>query len=300
MYAVSSLLIMSSTERIYILGATGNVGRVATLALLKNKVHVTVLVRNVDKAKELFPDQQNLTVIQGDYDDLTPFRNSIAGHTRLLLSIADLVRFKEIKRAFAEISYAAGIKQIVDISSSYIEFPRHTCWLGQQAWEAEEAIRSIPHRGTFVCLRPTRFMSNVFIWGDLNTIKAHDALFDARPEDHPVDYISPRDIGALAAIILQDAIDKHGDMAYDMKGDVLTGTQKAELFSRILGRSIRYQVVSPQQVYQTLAQHVPHPFAYSIAIQRERGVKTVGLSILLGREPETFEEYLTSVKSALV
>ncbi|ORZ02312.1 hypothetical protein BCR43DRAFT_432228 [Syncephalastrum racemosum] len=290
---------MLSTERVYILGATGNVGKVATRILLRNNVPVTAFVRSVDKAKELFPEQQALSIVKGDYDDLTPFKNSIAGHTRLLLSIADLARFKEIKCAFAEASYAAGVKQIVDISSSYIEFTHYTCWLGQRAWEAEVAVRAIPDRGAFVSLRPTRFMSNLFIWGDLHTIELHDALFDARPEDHPVDYISPNDVGAVAAIILQDPIDKHGDMAYDMKGEVLTGRQKAKILSRALGRDIRYQTVSPQKVYETLAEHVPHPFAYSVAIQREVGVKTVGLSILLGREPETFEEYLTSVKSSL-
>ncbi|ORY94180.1 hypothetical protein BCR43DRAFT_477744 [Syncephalastrum racemosum] len=288
-----------SPERVYILGATGNVGKVATQDLLKNGVPVTVLVRSVEKAKTLFPDQQNLTIVQGDYDDLTPFKNSIGGHTRLLLSIADLVHFKEVKSAFAEVAYAAGVQQIVDISSSAIEYPRYTCWIGQQSWEAEEAVRSIPNRGTFVALRPTRFMSNIF-FGDIYTLKAHDTLFDGYAADHPVDYISTNDIGALAAIVLQDPIEKHGNMAYDMKGDVLTGPQRAEVLSRVLGRPIRFQTVSADQVYQNIVKHRGHLFAYSQAIQRDIGVKSVGLPILLGREPETYEEYMSSVKSALL
>lgn len=288
-----------TSDRVYILGATGNVGKVAAQDLLKNGVPVTILVRNVDKAKSLFPDQQNLTIVQGDYDDLTPFEKSIGGHTRLLLSIGDLVHFKEVKSAFAKVAYAAGVQQIVDISSSFIEFPRYTCWIGQQAWEAEEAVRAIPNRGTFVALRPTRFMSN-YIFGDIHTLKAKDALFGVHGTDHPVDYISPNDIGALAAIVLQDPVDKHANMAYDMKGDVVTGAQRAEIFSRVLGRPISYQAIPPALLYQNILNHRGHLFSYSQAIQNEIGVKTIGLPILLGREPETYEEYISSVKSALL
>lgn len=102
----------------------------------------------------------------------------------------------------------------------------------------EKAILDIPNRGgTYVCLRPTCFMSD-HLRQEIATIKSSNKIFGAYPEDMIEEWISPDDIGALAAIIFQEPIEKHGDAVYEMTGDWLTPVERAAILSKHLGRDI--------------------------------------------------------------
>ncbi|ORZ03157.1 hypothetical protein BCR43DRAFT_482839 [Syncephalastrum racemosum] len=289
-------------ERIYVLGATGNIGIKAVQDLLRNNKQVTILVRDPTKAVSLFGENSKLAVVQGDYDDLSPFKNSIKGHDRLMLLVADLRRMCAIKTAFAEIAYAAGVKQIVDISSWTVAAPWRGNFIANAHRSAEENIVAIKNRGTFVALRPSRFMASMF-YIDVHTIKKANAIIGTGEGDVPEPWISTNDIGALAAIVLQDPIDMHGDMVYEMVGQMMTSIERAQLLTKVLGREIQYRKVSAQECYANLRYQTgfPHALAYTIANTSTRGdVKTKGLPILLGREPETMEVYLQANKDALL
>lgn len=108
------------TEHIFVVGATGNVGSNTVRQLLEKGSRVTIYVRNPAKATTLFPGQESLlSIVQGDYSDLTPFDNAIAsGFTRLLVLIqAEGVAMAELKSHMATVAYNSGVKQVVDISS---------------------------------------------------------------------------------------------------------------------------------------------------------------------------------------
>jgi uncharacterized protein YbjT (DUF2867 family) len=110
------------TEHIFIVGATGNVGSNIVRQLLEKKSRVTIYVRNPAKATDLFPGQESLlSIVQGDYSDLTPFNNAITkGFTRLLLLVqVDRLDMSmaELKSRMATAAYNSGVKQVVDISS---------------------------------------------------------------------------------------------------------------------------------------------------------------------------------------
>lgn len=290
------------SERIYVIGATGNIGTKAVRDLLQNNRQVTALVRDPTKAKSLFGENENLTVVQGDYNDLAPFKDSIAGHARLMLLVSDLQHMCTIKTAFAEIAYAAGVKQIVDISSWSVAVPWRANFIANAHRSAEESIVAIKDRGSFVALRPARFMASIF-YIDIHTIKKANAIIGTNAEDVPEPWISTNDIGALAAIVLQDPVDMHGDMVYEMVGQVLTSAERVQLLTKILGREIQYRKVSAQERYNSMRYQAgfPHAMAYTMANTSIRGdVKTQGLPILLGREPETMEDYLLANKEALL
>ena len=117
-------------------------------------------------------------------------------------------------------------------------------------------------------------------------------------------WISPDDVGALGAIILQDPIEKHRDAVYEMNGDVKTFQERAEVISRVLGKEIKYARLPPQQRYDYLTTkiHMEHIKAYDLILHpwsNETKV-SVGLPVLLGREPETFEGWFEKHKAAFL
>lgn len=116
----------------------------------------------------------------------------------------------------------------------------------------EKAILDIPNRGgTYVCLRPTCFMSD-HLRQEIATIKSSNKIFGAYPEDMIEEWISPDDVGALAAIIFQEPIEKHGDAVYEMTGDWLTPVERAAILSKHLGRDIKFQRIPASAMYDVL------------------------------------------------
>ncbi|KAJ8653605.1 hypothetical protein O0I10_010755 [Lichtheimia ornata] len=285
------------SEKVYVLGATGNIGAEVTQALLDSGVHVTAYVRNPAKVKQ----HDLLTLVQGDYDDLAPFEKSIGGHTRLFLLVADLIKMPRIKKAIAARAYAAGVKQIVDVSSLTVSAGGRRTTIGAGHSLAEDAIIAMEDRGTYVALRPARFMANQ-AWQDALTIKSDGVIYDTVDPDEFQSWISTSDIARLAVICLKDPIEKHGDIVYEMSGESITPKERAAVFSKVLGRPISYKRLPVSDRYNYIVEHVgaPHGVALTIAAGMFKGFEDVSpaLPLLLGREPETIEQWLEKNKSA--
>ncbi|KAI8144898.1 hypothetical protein BJV82DRAFT_606616 [Fennellomyces sp. T-0311] len=287
------------SERVYVIGSTGNVGSATVKELLKNDIPVTVYVRSPAKAKELFANHANLTFVQGDWNDLKPFEESIVGHTRLFLLVHGLQDLVKIKSAIAQRAYAAGVKQIVHVSGVAVGDPWRSNYIGGVHRESEEAILAIPNRGAYVTLRPGRFMVNNITF-EINPIKFLSAILDTEEPDTVQTWISTNDIGLVAANIFKDPIEKHGDAVYELIGDALTFSERAALLSKALRRTITYKKVSYEEKYSNLVQRasLPHRLAYDFLQPEPTGYKvTPGLSILLGRQPETFAQWLEANKA---
>ena len=63
-------------------------------------------------------------------------------------------------------------------------------------------------------------MSNIFFLCYDGTIQSENTLVDSADPEEKQEWISPFDIAQVAVNILQDSIDKHGDAAYDLVGDL--------------------------------------------------------------------------------
>ncbi|OBZ86750.1 Prestalk A differentiation protein A [Choanephora cucurbitarum] len=288
----------TATERVFILGGTGNIGVKVVNDLIANNVPVTLYARDPSKAKSTFTAKTDLIqIVQGDYKDLSPLKEGVKGHTRLFLLVADFSRFSETKREVAEYAYAAGVKQIVDISSFTVDHGWRRSFLGQHHYLGEKAVLDIPNRGKFVALRPGVFMSN-FLW--MSNVATQGFIYDDIPADQPQSWISPNDIGAVAATILQDDVDKHGDAVYGLHSDVVTPNEQAAIFSRILGREISYKQVTPVERYRLMVEHhVPSPIALDMVdnlVGSDKQRVSPCIEILTGKKPETLEHYLTENK----
>ncbi|OZJ01758.1 hypothetical protein BZG36_05522 [Bifiguratus adelaidae] len=164
-------------NKIYVIGATDNIGRRLVQALLKENIPTTVYTRNPDKARAKFGHASTLNIVKGDYEDLDAFTESITGHTRLYLMVADVHNTPEIKVAVSKIAYGSGVRQVVDVSSRGASWPWRTSYIGHMHRLSEEGIFAIPNRGHYVALRPSGFMTNI-LWTDLPSIQAHDSISD--------------------------------------------------------------------------------------------------------------------------
>ncbi|KAK9695502.1 hypothetical protein K7432_012925 [Basidiobolus ranarum] len=278
-------------EKIYVIGATGKIGQEVVRGRLSNGIPTTVFARREEKHRRLFGESEHLSFVQGDYQNMDGFRRTIKGHTRLFLLISDFKNMAIHTSAFAKLSYDAGVSQIVHISSIGASLPWRAYIIGTLHRDAEESILAIPNRGAYVALRPASFFSNQYM-GDANTIKSKNMIFGTASGDETKDWISTKDISDLALVILQDPIEKHGDAVYEMSSEAISGDDRAKLLSKALGRTITYATVDLEQEYNKfLSLGFPHSLAYAFSAYNHEAYITPALSLLLGRKPESMEDW---------
>lgn len=97
-------------------------------------------------------------------------------------------------------------------------------------------------------------------------------------------------------MILSEPIEKHHFMIYEMGAQKLTNQERANIFSRLVGRTITYEQESIEAVYRKfIGFGVEHSFAYdlvSLALDDKICALTPQLCILLNRPLRTLEDWL--------
>ncbi|ORZ12437.1 hypothetical protein BCR42DRAFT_483707 [Absidia repens] len=297
----------TNMDKVYVLGGTGNVGTHVVQQLLAKNIPTTIYVRSASKAAKLFGAHQQLTTVEGpsfgEDDDFDTFKQSIQGHTRLFLLVAGMKDFVDVKVRLATIAFDSGIKQMVDISSQYVSTGWRTNTVGDMQRSCEEAVlqlaRSYKQQRYVVTLRPSGFFTN-HLWLDLPTIQHNHTIQAAIDPDERMPLISVRDVAAAATAVLADPVEKHEFAVYELTSAMLSANERAQILSRVLQRSITFQQIPIVDYYRYMVDslHLPHLIAYGLASDTHggQGYVTSGLPILLGRDPETLEEWLESVK----
>ncbi|CAO3667836.1 unnamed protein product [Umbelopsis ramanniana] len=161
-------------SKVFVIGGTGGIGSQVIKELLEKNVQVTTLVRDPSKAEKMFGTVANLTLVQGDYNNLDGYKSSIAGHERLFLLVHS-DGMAAIKVNLSTIAYAAGVKQIIDISSASVCGPWRLSYIATAHYDSEVGILNIPNRGKIVTLRPNQFFTNHF-FSDDKTIRAKNEI----------------------------------------------------------------------------------------------------------------------------
>ncbi|KAG2181084.1 hypothetical protein INT43_008666 [Umbelopsis isabellina] len=281
-------------ERVFVTGGAGNVGRKVVQELVDNYIQATVYTKDVAKAYDLFPYDCSLTFVEGDYNDMDAFAKAIVGHTRLFLLVVDVRRLADIKVQYAKIAYQAGVKQIVDISSNMVSKAWRYNFASAAQGPAERALVNLPDRAAYVTLRPSSFMTN-HLYFDAVTLRQGSLVGIVAPNCKQ-EWISTNDIGLAAANILQEPIEKHANAVYDMIGDSVSSNERADIFSKVLEREIKYYQVRPLERYKLLNEHVkiPHSIAYAYCSRDTQRDVNIEIEILLGREPETLKQWITN------
>ncbi|KAI8374919.1 hypothetical protein EDC96DRAFT_497291 [Choanephora cucurbitarum] len=286
---------VSFNDRIFIIGGTGNVGSKTVKELLANNVRVTLFVRNPDKVKLLFSEKIDLIdTVQGDYQNLEPLKDALKGYSRLFVILGMTTTHVEIKKTIADYAYDAGIKQVIDLSSAAVNMSYRSSHWTSVHYYGEKAFYEHPKRtAKVVVLRPARFMTSA-LW--MYRIKTSGVLQDAIDADYLQDWVSTEDLGLVAATILQDDINKHGESVYTLIGDVVSGSERAAVFSQVLGQDITYHEISATERFKQLTSSgLPFEFAVTLSDPLMHGdwqrVPPV-IEILLGRKPQTFKNFI--------
>jgi uncharacterized protein YbjT (DUF2867 family) len=274
---------------VLVTGATGNIGSKVVAELRERGVPFRAFVRDPDRAAAVLGGETELA--HGDFAEPASVRRALDGVERMFLLCANDPKQVEYGANAIDAAAAAGVRQVVMLSTVGAEAGSPTVFFDQHG-RVEEHLRGsgIPA----VVLRSSHMMSNIL--GSAMTIRQADRFFlpagDAR-----IAMIDPCDVAAAAAAALVTS-------EYDGRTHILTGPEAitygevARLLSSALGRPIEYVDVPDDAAVagmvqgglpQWLAEHVVATFK---ALRGGENASTTGsVRELTGREPRGFEEF---------
>ena len=230
----------NSDKPILVTGATGRQGGAVVRHLLKKNWSVKALTRNPDSASAKSLTNKNVEVVKGNMDDTDSLTNAMTG-VYGVFSVQDFWTSGitgEIQQGknTADAAKSCNVKHLIYSSVGGAERNSGIAHF-ESKFVVEEYIRSINLPATI--LRPVSFMENYYIpIVEKGILKGR--LVDPIFPDRNIQQIATDDIGAFAA----QAIEKPGEfmnVAIEIAGDEFTNPEAAEIFSRVIGRKVRYK-----------------------------------------------------------
>ena len=219
-----------------ITGSTGHIGRPLVEQLHKEGHDVRALVRDADRA-EVLPDGIDIAV--GNLDDADSVAAALRGvDSVFLLHVGAGTTQTQI---MIDAARSTGVNRIVLLSSVGARLIPIAGLIPGSLAAREDLLRASGLDVTF--LRPTSLMSNVPSWAV--GIRESNQVVD--PTDPGVQVpVNPDDIARVAAHVLTE--DGHVGNGYILAGpEALTVRQQVEILSDVLGRTIEFVAVTPEQ-----------------------------------------------------
>ncbi|ADJ42802.1 nucleotide-diphosphate-sugar epimerase/NmrA family protein [Amycolatopsis mediterranei S699] len=276
---------------IFVLGATGKVGRHLVPALLDAGAPVRALTRDPARAR-IDPRAE---VVRGDLgtSDLPAL---LAGADRVF--VLSQGHNADREAATAQAAAQAGVTHLVKLSTTGVHFGQKDPITLAHA-EAEQAVREAGPAWTI--LRPGTFMDNRFAW--VGSIREENAVY-VPDTDPPSALIHARDIAAVAALVLTTS--GHEGATYELTGgEALTTEQQVAILSEAIGRPLKYVEESESAAKERLVRRYGWP-AKAVdglfALKRESApherVVFDTVERLLGGPPLTFAAWARENASA--
>jgi len=232
---------MENTDKtVLVTGATGRQGGAVIRHMLRNEWKLRALTRspNAPAAQEL--TRQGVEVVQGDLEDAASLERA-AGGVYGVYSVQDFwsvgaKREVDQGKNLAEAAKKAGVEHFVYSSVGGAERnSRIDHW--ESKWEIEKHIRKLGLPATI--LRPAAFMENYYIdQVEIGILKGK--LMDPIRADKPYQTIASEDIGAFAALAFERPKGFIG-LELEIAGSELTNPEAAQVFSRVLGKPVKFR-----------------------------------------------------------
>ena len=276
--------------KILVTGATGNVGSLVVTELIKRGAEVRALVRKQPDAGKL-PAEVEVAV--GDLLDPVSVEKAMQGVDKLFLLNA--VVTDELTQALIAYGIAKriGLKHVTYLSVFKVDEFRDVPHFASKL-AVENALREfgVP----FTILRPGYYIQN-----DINL---KGALTGAGIYPMPIGTAGiatadVRDIAEAAAISLTEQ--GHEQQTYDIVGPTLiNGPGNAALWSKLLGKEIKYTGHNFDQWEQSMRANMPSWSAYDLRMMFQgyfdRGfasteTEVARLTKLFGRAPRSYEDF---------
>src|SRR5262245_885588 len=280
----------NTSKTVLVTGATGRQGGAVIRHMLRNGWKLRALTRrpNAPAAQNL--TQQGVEVVRGDLEDPASLERAARG-THGVYSVQDFwsvgaKREVEQGKNLAEAAKKAGVAHFVYSSVGGAE--RNSGidhW--ESKWEVEKHIRKLDLPATM--LRPAAFMENYYIdQVEIGILKGK--LMDPIRGDKPYQTIAADDIGAFAALAFSRPRDFIG-AELEIAGSELTNLEAAQVFSRVLGKRVKFHKLPMPVVRLALGKEFYQMFRWF----NESGFKA-DIAFLRRRYPEvrpqTLEEWL--------
>ncbi len=155
---------MSMLKKITVIGATGMIGIPVTKELVKAGFEVTALVRNIEKAKQIFPNGVNF--LKGDVEDKNSITDSLKNAEGIYINISTRPSDKENKfnpetQGLDNILWAikqSQVKQVAYLSSFLARNYKGDWWVMKAK---RESIAKVKNCGiAYTIFYPSNFMEN--------------------------------------------------------------------------------------------------------------------------------------------
>ena len=274
--------------KILVIGGTGHVGSEVVKELKKRKADVRVLARKAD-----VKSQAGVEVVVGDLLDPVSIEKALQGVDKLYLLNA--VTPDELTQGLIAYDLAKKHKlsHLVYHSVFRVEHFKDVPHFASKL-AIESAIREfdVP----FTIIRPNYFFQNDASFKDVLTKMS---VYPNPLGPIGISAVDIRDIAELTAIALTS--NRHFGKTYNVNGPaVLSGPKAASIWSKVLGKEIKYAGDNLDAFEAQMSEHAPSWAAFDIRMMfqgyLERGFVAEGgdvatLTELLGHEPRTYEAF---------
>ena len=234
--------LMNAEKTVLVTGATGRQGGAVVRNMLGDGWKLRALTRNPKSVSSQDLMLQGVEVVKGDLDDIASLELAARG-TYGIYSVQDFWTVgakREVQQGknLADAAKKAGTEHFVYSSVGGAERNADIDhW--KTKWEIEEYIRKLNLPATM--LRPAAFMDNYYIdQVEIGILKGK--LADPIRGDKRYQTIAVEDIGAFVALAFKRPKEFIGT-ALEIAGSELTNPEAAEVFSRVLGKRIKFQKI---------------------------------------------------------
>jgi len=269
---------------IVVTGATGNIGRPLTEALVEAGEQVTTVSRHAAAA----PDGGRHVV--ADLADPAGLEPALAGAKALFLLLSgDLHATGANPADIIGQAVASGVRRVVLLSTLGVATrPFGTTRIAMRA--LEDVVRE--SGVDWAILRPGGFASNALWWAE--SVRSRQEV--AAPfGDTEVPIIDPADIGEVAAACLLD--DRHLGEVYELTGPaVITPREQAATLAGVLGSPVRFHELTRAEAKAGMVRSMPAELAddtldiLSSPTPAELRVSP-DVERVLGRAPRSFADW---------
>ncbi len=231
---------LNADKTVLVTGATGRQGGAVVRHMLPKGWKLRALTRDTSSHSAQELARQGVEVVQGDLEDSA----SVARATQGVYGVYSVQDFwavgakREVQQGknVADAARKAGVKHFVYSSVGGAE--RNTGiphW--ESKWEVEKHIQSLGLPTTVI--RPVTFMEGYYIdQVEIGLLKGK--LVDAVRGDKPYQTIATDDIGAFVALAFERPTEFIGK-ELEVAGSELTNSEAAKIFSRVLGKPVKFQ-----------------------------------------------------------
>jgi NAD(P)H dehydrogenase (quinone) len=284
---------------IAVVGATGNTGRAVVNELKQLGQNPVCVVRNPEKAREVLgPDAKTAVA---ELTDRAALEKALQGVQSVFVVSGHNPGMVEQQNNVLDAAMKAGAKYLVRVSGGRaVVVPESESVIGRSHYAIEERLRDSGIG--WVILRPGLFMQNVFT--QAAAIKNDNKMVLPFPKDLPVALTDVRDTGAVGARILIDPA-PHAGKTYEFTGKLTNYGEFADVLSHVLGRTITYVGVTPEQAEQAMkSRGMPDWLVQHLVTIAKLGAKgafsnesTGPIREIAKREPITIRQFVEDHKT---